>query len=116
MAHVATGAREGLANEDAFHSFQTKLIEALGGSPNLAEAQIGTLHSWSAGHENGALDGVVQLADISRPAVLQQGFERRRLKPGNGFSIARGVARQKVAGKQGNIFAAITQRRQVDFY
>ena len=56
MAHVAAGAGEGLADENAFHGFQAQLIQTLGPGSNLAQAQVGGLYAWAARHKDGTLD------------------------------------------------------------
>src|SRR6201747_1148404 len=71
LADVAVGAGEGFADEDGFDGFEAHVVEALAGGAGGVEAEVADLYARVAGHEDGALDGVVELADVTGPGVLQ---------------------------------------------
>src|ERR1700761_3423852 len=111
MAHVAGRACQRFPDKNSFYGFEAELVEILTRSANLAEPKVAIKNAGTTRHENGAFDGVIELAHIARPGMLEHGFERARLKAANGFPVAGRVSRKKVAGEQRDIFAALPQRR-----
>src|SRR5258708_39515829 len=57
---------------------------------------------------------MIQLADISRPGVLEKELRGPRVKPGNGFAITLGVTSQEMVSEEKNILAALPERRQMN--
>ena len=58
---------------------------------------------------NGALDSVLQLADVARPLVAAESVERGRVDAQNAAARGGGVLLQKVIHQQRNVFAALAQ-------
>src|ERR1700723_674113 len=92
LAHVAVAAREGFADEDTLHRLKTHLFESLGGDARGREAEVGDFDDVLAGHEDRALDGVVELTHIARPGVVQHELQRRGVDALYLLAIALGVA------------------------
>src|SRR5580700_4208435 len=116
MAHVAARTSQSLADENAFDRFEAEFIETLTGGANLAQAQVGGLNARTASHENSTLDRVVEFPHVARPAVLEHGLQGAGLEAGRSLAIAGSVAGKKVPGEQWKIFAAIAQRRKMNFH
>ena len=79
-----------------------------------AQPEIGRLDQRSGGHQHGALDRVIELADVAGPGVLEQHLHRAALEPGQPLAIALRVLPQEVLREQRQVLAAIAQRRQPD--
>ena len=114
LAHVAVAAREGFADEDTLHRLEGHLFEGLGGDARGGEAEVGDFDDVFAGHEDGALDGVVELADVAGPGVVQHQLQRGGVDALHLLAIALRVAGEEMRGERRNIFAALAQRRQVN--
>src|ERR1700761_5208062 len=99
MANVAARTSQGLADENALHGFEAEFIKALAGGANLAQAQVGNLDARTASHEDRALDRVVQLPDVARPAVLEHGVQGAGLEAGSSLAVAGTVAGEEVTGE-----------------
>ena len=56
--------------------------------PELAEADRRALR-----HQHAALDGVIELADVARPRMIEQRLQRRRLEAGDVLAVALRVLR-----------------------
>src|ERR1019366_10685119 len=65
-------------------------------------------------HQNGALDNMIQLADVALPRIVEQQLHSRVIETADAFTIPLGVSGKKVRRQQGNIFAALAQRRNMD--
>src|SRR5947208_5260436 len=58
---------------------------------------------------------MVQLPDVARPAVIQQGLGRGPVKVGQGFTVALRMLVQEVASQKQDVFSTFSQRRQANF-
>ena len=75
--------------------------------------QIARLDLLPVGEDGGALDHVLQLADVARPAVGVEAQQRRRRharRPRPGAA----PPRQEVGDQLGDVLLALAQRRQLD--
>src|SRR5581483_5611092 len=68
----------------------------------------------SGGEHDGALDHVLQFAHVSRPGIIQQHAQRFLGDLADRPLIFRGKLADEKVHQQGDIFLALTQRRQVD--
>ena len=66
------------------------------------------------GEDHRALDAVLQLAHVSRPAIRHQGFQGRRRQRQRLLLHVAAEAIDEVARQQGNIAGTIAQRRNRD--
>src|SRR5690242_19897920 len=57
---------------------------------------------------------MVQLAHVSGPRMLVEGFERRWIERGNVLAVALRVAVKEMVRKEVDVLAAVPQRRQVN--
>ena len=64
--------------------------------------------------DDGALDGVLQLADVARPVVRDEARARLRREPRHAALELRGVFRDEVAGEQRDVFAPLAQGGQLE--
>lgn len=115
MAYVAGGAGEGLADEDTLDRFEAHFVEGGRGGAGLVEAEVGGFDLRAAGHEDGAFEGVVELADVAGPAMLQKGLDGGGFEAADLLAVTLGVAGEEVRGERGDVFAAFAERREMDF-
>ena len=57
---------------------------------------------------------MVQFAHVARPAMFLEESHRRRIMGGDVFAIALRVEPQEMRGQRWNVFAPLTQRRQMN--
>jgi hypothetical protein len=103
-----------LANEEAFdvletHFFETRCRVHAAGRP---KTQIGQVNNVALRHQHRALDGVVKLADVTRPRMIDERLQGRRIEAGHRFPIPLRVGAEKVLGDARDVVAPLTQRRQ----
>ena len=79
-----------------------------------AQAEIAALHLVALRHQHGALDGVVELADVAGPGVVEQQLHGRVVEAVEALAVALRVLRQEVTGQQRDVLAALAQRRHRD--
>ncbi len=82
------------------------------GLPQL-KRQIGHGERGSVGHHDGALDHVLELANIARPVIRHQRLDRVRIKVGDQLSDAIRVDVQEIQGQLEDVLAPIAQGRCV---
>ena len=99
--------RNGLHFFDA-HIFQARAAGAC------AQREIGRLDAAVLRHQDGALDNVIQLADIALPGMLQHRIQRRAIEPADAFAIALRMRGQKMVWPAADIFAPFAQWRQMN--
>ena len=95
-----------------------------GGTTKLGMRKLGAVRTWSGmrsgadarprAQHHRALDDVLQLADVARPAVVHQQVERLRLELDAGLAVLRAVLLEEVLRQRRNVVLALPQRRQVD--
>src|SRR5262245_12015484 len=73
------------------------------------EFEVGWGHFSSLGHDHRPFDPVFELANVPRPSVGSQGFNRRPLKASNLSSGLGGVLLEEGVGHDENVFAAIAE-------
>src|SRR5271156_6116884 len=119
LAHVSIGTRQGFADENTLNGFQAHLFEsladALATDARRAKAKVCGFDLAAAGHEHGALDGVVKFTDVAWPSVLQHRLNRAGVKALHLFTVALHIAGQKMRCQRRNVFAPLAEGRQVNF-
>src|SRR5262249_57646764 len=65
-------------------------------------------------HDDGALDEVLQLADISGPGVCIKRIHDIVWNPGDGFAVTAREYLEKVSGKEPDVAVALAQGRKRD--
>src|SRR5271156_6290772 len=80
LTHIAVAASQRLADEDTLNRLQAHLLEAGGRYPRRTQAKIGQGNPRGGRHQNRALDGVVEFADVSGPGITQHRLQRRRIE------------------------------------
>src|SRR5262245_40656092 len=116
LADVAVETGQRLFDQEAFDLFEVHVFEPRRAVRRLIEAQVAGLDDRPLRHQDGAFDGVVQLAHVAGPGVLRERVHRRRVERRDEFAIVFGVELQKMVGEQRNVFPAVAQRRDADFY
>ncbi len=108
-------ALQSFANQNAFDLFDAELFQILTLGPLLhVEAEVRHLNLIGVAHEHGALQRVLQFANVARPGILHHGLQRGRGESGYRSSIARSITRQEMRGQRGNIFATFAQGGHMD--
>src|SRR5262252_9275803 len=115
LADVSVEAGERLFDQEAFDLFEVHVFEPRRAVRRLIEAQVAGLDDRPLRHQDGAFDGVVQLAHVAGPGVLRKRVYRRRVERSDEFAIVLGVQLQKMIGEQWDVFPAVAQRRYADF-
>src|SRR5688572_17981392 len=100
LADVTAKARERFADKEELDLFDAHLVEALRAFARRAQAEVAGLHELAVRHQHGALDRVVEFADVSRPRMLEQDLQRGRLDAGDFLAITLGILAQEVHGEQ----------------
>ena len=114
LADVAV-ARHRLLDQERFDVFEAHVLEARAAGAFGAQAEVARADGVALRHQHGAFDRVIELADVARPAVIEQHLHRRRIEAGQRLAIALRVQPQEVPRQQRDVFAPIAQRRQVHF-
>src|SRR5437016_193962 len=112
---IAVAAGQRLADQKALDLFQAHFFEARRTFSTGAQTQAARLDGVALGHEHGALDGVVQFADVARPGVFLEHLQRAWLKSGDSFAIPQCMLAQEVRRQGRNVFAPLAQRRELNF-
>ena len=97
-------------------STSSRLISSRRGGPSRprAQAQVDGADDVALRHQDGALHGMIQLADVARPGVRQQRLDGALVEAGERLAVVLGMLPQEVRGQQRDVFAAVAQRRQAD--
>ena len=72
MAYIATKPGESFLDQHALDVFDAHFVQSQRGLARGAKPQVAGSDLRTFGHQNGTLDGVVQLANISRPGMVEQ--------------------------------------------
>jgi len=115
VADVPTITSKSLLNQDALDFLDAHFIEAQRSFAHGAEAEVSGANLAAFGHENGALDGVVQLADIAGPGMVEKKLHGDGLKAFQVLAVTLGGLAKKMMSEERNVFLAFTERRQVNF-
>ena len=113
VADVAV-ARHRLLDQERLDFLEAHVLEPRGRAAVDAQPEVAGADGRPLRHQHRALDGVIQLAHVARPAMVDQDLHRRGIEPGERLAIALRVLAQEVLGEQRDVLAPIAQRRQVD--
>src|SRR5882724_1051535 len=79
LADVSAISREGLADQQGFGFFQAHVPQTdRTGTAGELQSEISRLNFFVAGHNDGALNRVVQFSHVAGPAILQELLHRFR--------------------------------------
>src|SRR3954463_12148595 len=96
MTDVSGVAAERLANEQRFYFFQAHLFDRTGAFALVAESKIAGADGLTLRQQHGALDGVVELANVARPEVFQHLLHRRRIEAAYLLAISLRIGLKKM--------------------
>src|SRR4051794_23001457 len=82
VADIPVEPGESLLDEKGLHVFETHLFETRRTLAAAPQAQIHGTDRLALRHQDGALYGMVQLADIAGPGVPEQGLDSALVEPG----------------------------------
>src|SRR3989442_1742731 len=99
LHRVAVATCECLFDQIPLDLVQAHVLEARRGFAIGAQTEVGSLRGVALRHQHGALDRVVQFADVARPAVLLEQLQRRRFETGNRLAVTLRALAKKV-GRQ----------------
>src|SRR5579863_10312798 len=80
VAHISLGTLQRLSDQNGFDGFEAEFFEILALRPQHVQSQVGSLNLITAAHQDSALESVFQFAHITRPAVLHEELQGRRLE------------------------------------
>src|SRR5690349_18166168 len=115
MTDIARVAGERLANQQRFYFFKAHLFDRTCALPLFRQSQIAWTYRLCLGEQNGALNRVVQLADVARPEVFQHFLHGGGIKAVYLLAITLRVVLEKVLGQKGNILTTLAQGWKMDF-
>src|SRR5689334_20770710 len=107
LADVAVEASHGLLDQEALNILEAHVFEAAATVLIGAKSEVARLDQRSRRHEDGSLDGVIELADVPGPAVLEQDLHRAALEAGQAFAVALRVLTKKMLREKREIFPAV---------
>src|SRR5258708_6287607 len=111
---VAGVAGHGFLDEELLDVLEAHLLERDAAFAGRAQREVAHADRIAARHERRALDRVVELADVARPRVVEQGLERRRLEAPELLAVTAGVPLEEVERQRRNVFPALGERRDAD--
>ncbi len=114
LAHIAAMPVQRLSDQQPFNLLEWHVIEHGRDGPCHAKTEIGRLDLGSLREECSPLNGMIELAHVSRPGVRLQRSQRFRFETHNGLSVPPGVALQEVLGEYFDVLPTLTQRRQAN--
>src|SRR5919198_2031150 len=116
LTHIAAMPVERLADQHTLDVLERKVFEFRRRARRRAQREISHADGVCLREENGALNRVAELPDISRPRMLQQLLHRRWIESLERLAISRGMQTQKMLRQRRDVLAALAQRRKLQFY
>src|SRR2546428_1902320 len=114
LAHVPLKTRQGLLDQITFNFFEAQIFQSRRGLAPSAQAEIAGAEYLVLTQQDRSLDGVVELPNVSRPGMFEQGLSGGRVEPAQAIPVTLRVLAQEVRGKRENVLAALAERRQVN--
>jgi len=114
---VAFETRKSFFDQQSLGIFQTHFLQPRG-EPRIRrslQGQIKGCHNTARAHQHCAFSHMVQLTHVAWPLMLTQGFERLGRERHHTTAITLAMLSQKMLGQRTNVFAPVTQWRQVNF-
>src|ERR1700756_4602255 len=93
------------------HLFETQTAWGRGE----AQAEVGATNHRSGREKDGALDSVIEFADVSGPGMFAEGLQRAIVEAGDFLAVALGIDAEEMIGEQFNISLALAESRKTDF-
>ena len=115
LAHVAFVAGEGFLDQEAFDVLQAHVLDPRALIAVDPQAQIAKTDGRALRHEDAPLDGVIELADVARPWMIEERLECRGFETGQRLAVTLGMLPEKIRGERRDVFAPLPQRRQANF-
>ena len=76
LAHVAVEARHRLLDEEPFHFFEAHVFDARRLIAVDSQAELPEPDDRSLRHQHATLDGMIELADVARPGMVEQRLKK----------------------------------------
>ena len=97
-------------------SISSRLLPAVAGACGglRLEDEVLLAQLWLLRHDHGALDGILQFADIAHPGLLLQLVHGSGCDASDVLVHGEGELADEVFDERGNVFAALAQRGQFD--
>jgi len=116
VADVVFVAGKGFLDEEAFDIFEAHLVVGHGTVGAVGfEGKVGGADERAGRHEDGAFNGMIELAHIAGPLMREQGLDGLRLEAADVFAVTGAMLREKVSGKGGDLVAAFTDGGDMNF-
>lgn len=113
-ADVSFVPDERFSDQQRFDILETHLVDLLLGRSLQPEVAAADGLTWR--HQHGALDDMLELADIAWPRMIEQRLQRPGIEAGDVLSIPLRLQPEKMCGKQRDVVAPLAQWRQPDFH
>src|SRR5206468_7590526 len=103
LAHVAVEAHHRLLDEKAFDILEAHVFDARRSVAVDAQTELAETDRRSLRHQDAALDGVIELADVARPGMIEQRLQRGRLEASEVLPVPLCVLPQEMRGERWNV-------------
>src|SRR5665213_2906627 len=114
MTHIAVVPGQRLLDKRALRFVQREFFQSLHSRcTTIAQRKISRAHHVRGREENGALDCMLQLTNVTGPGVLHQRLHRGLIETGQLLVVTCGLAIEKMRSERRNVFSALAQRRQL---
>src|SRR5262249_37603509 len=110
-ADVAFVATQRFLDEQTLHFFEREIFEAGGAGAGAAEGQVVGADVLALREQPRALHGVIELADVPGPRVLEEMLHGAGVESRQRLAIARRVAAEEVHRERRNVLASFAKRR-----
>src|ERR1700745_2605824 len=114
MAYIAAETCERFLNQDALHVFDAHFIQFDRGFARGTQTQIARANLRTLRHQHGALDRMVELANVARPRMIGRKLQRDRLETFELLAITLRRLPQEMVREERNVFLALAQRREMN--
>src|SRR6185436_12408841 len=103
LADVPVVAGHRFLDEESLDFLEAHVFDARAAFSGHPEAQFAGANDAAFGHQDTALDGMIQLTDVTGPWVLDERVQRGRLEVGDRLPVTPRVNPQEMRGEQRNI-------------
>src|SRR5215831_10351892 len=112
--HVSVVPRQGFLNEQLLDVLERQLVETWRRARRHPKSQIASPDVIALREQHGALDRMIELANVTGPGVAEQQLHGAGVEAAERFAIARRVSAEEVRRERGNVLTPVAQCRKAD--
>src|SRR4051812_596732 len=114
LADVASVPGKSLLDEEPLDVLEAHVLETRGRLARRPQPEVPRTDGVSLRHQHGALHRVIELADVARPAVIEQELHRTGVEAREVLAVSLRMLLEEVTREQRHVFAALAHGRKVD--